>query len=128
MKLIYLSVNGKMRLENWNGNKNTIEMPDGVHPLTNDSVWHDAKRRRPPVMILTQGAFPPYGASMAHTDVSNVLYSSEVAEKVFRPQSVSKMWHRQFTAAFRWLVASMMYLFVIALVAWSIWPLIFGGA
>lgn len=121
MKLIYLAVDGKARLENWSPNKNVVEMPDGLHPVTNDGVWQDARRRKPPLMLMTQGAFPAWGSSMAHHDVGNVLYSTELAERAFRPQSVSKMWVRALVQAVRWFMASAAMLFVVAIIAYSLY-------
>jgi hypothetical protein len=93
-KLIFLTVDGRARIENTKIGTRLIEMPDGYHPLTNDSVWQDAERMRPPAIVLIQGVLGGYGSNMTREDVLTTLYEIELAERAFRPASVSKMWMR----------------------------------
>jgi len=94
MKLVYLTVGGNATTESTKLRERFIEMPDGYHPVTNDSVWQDAKRRRDPMLFIIQGVRAPYGGTMAEKDVSLLLYEMELRERAFKPNSVSKMWWR----------------------------------
>lgn len=127
MKLIYLKNDGQAVTENATIGARLVEMPDGYHPMTNDGVWQDAKRRRPPVLLIVQGVLGPYGASMTTEDTLHVLYEIEVAERAFRPQNVSKMWARKLAAMFAWMVKYGVMLFMLALAAWAIWSSFMGA-
>ena len=96
MKIFYLTVDGICKIENTRVRARNLEMPDGPHPVTNDSVWQDAKRIRPPVMIILQDVFGPLGASMAKEDVKIRIYEIKMATMAFKSPSLSKMWQRAF--------------------------------
>ena len=127
MKLIYLTNDGKARVENSKVGTRLIEMPDGYHPITNDSVWQDAKRKSDGIMLLFQGVLPAYGGSMAEDDVLNVLREVEYAEKSFKPMSNSKMWMRSLSALVAFGFKYGMLLFIVALAVWSLYPTLTGG-
>jgi hypothetical protein len=120
MKLIYLTVDGRARIENAKIGTRLVEEPDGYHPVTNDSVWQDAKRLKDAVMIVVQGVLGPYGASMTEADTLQVLYEIDIVERAFKPQSVSKMWQRWFANAFAWFMKYGILLFIIAIVGYSV--------
>jgi len=120
MKLIYLTVDGTAKVENWKVNARNVEMPDGPHPVTNDSIWQDSKRIGPAVMMVLQDVFPPYGASMASEDVKTRIYEVKLASMAFRQPSVSKMWQRALANAFAWLMKYGILLFIIAIVGYSV--------
>lgn len=127
MKLIYLTVDGRARVENTKLGTRLIEEPDGYHPVTNDSVWQHSERRREPIMFIVQGVLGPYGASMTEEDTLNVLYEIDVAEKAFKPQSVSKMWHRAFAAIFDWLMKYGIILFIAGATGIAVAQSLLGG-
>lgn len=127
MKLFYLTNEGSVRVENAKIGTRLLEMPDGYHPVTNDGIWQDAKRRAAPVMVLMQGVLGPYGSSMTEEDTLNVLLEIELAERAFKPQSVSKMWQRQLAAIITWLGKSLPYLFIISIIAYGVYTTFFGG-
>ena len=127
MLVFYLTVEGLAKKEKMHLNKRMVEMIDGNHPVTNDSVWQDARRRRPPVMVIIQGVRGPYGATMEIEDVSSVLYEIENDERAFRPPSVSKMWLRQLTAIGSWLMKSGLYVAIMLLVVYLLWSSVLGG-
>jgi len=104
MKLIYLAVDGRATIENTKLRTRQMEMPDGYHPVTNDSVWQDAKRLRDSIMVIIQGVRGPYGATMEVEDVSSVLYEIDVIERAFKNQSVSRIWQRAFARFGEWLL------------------------
>lgn len=113
MKLIYLTVDGRELTENWKVNSRILEEPDGYHPVTNDSVWQDSKRLRPPRMIIIQGVTPPFGAIMAHEDMKAILKEKIIAEHGFKHPSVSKIWVRWISNIIDWVITR--------------WPLLFVG-
>jgi len=127
MLVFYLTVDGRAVKEKVKLKQRMIEMPDGNHPITNDSVWQDARRRRPPVMIIVQGVRGPYGATMENEDVSSILYEIECDERAFRPPSVSKMLWRQLTAVGSWLMKSGFYVAIMLLVVYLLWSSVLGG-
>lgn len=128
MKLIYLTNEGKARIENAKIGTRLVEMPDGYHPVTNDGVWQDSKRRSDAVMVLMQGVLGPYGSSMTEEDTLNVLLEIELAERAFKPQSVSKMWQRSLAAMFDWFMKYGIILFIVAITGYAIVNSLTGGA
>ena len=127
MKLFYLTVEGLCRVENTRITARNVEMPDGPHPVTNDSVWQDAKRVRPPVMIIIQGVLGPYGSSMASEDVKTIMYEVKLASMAFRQPSISKMWQRMLAASVAWLMKYGMILFIVAIGAYAVGSTLLGG-
>lgn len=127
MKLIYLMVDGHGRMESAKVGQRLIEMPDGYHPLTNDSVWQDSKRVGPPLLMITQGVLGPYGSTMTKEDVLSMLLEVELAERSFKPASVSKMWHRSLQRLWDFAVAYGIWLFMILVAAWAIIPTFMAG-
>lgn len=128
MKLIYLKIDGTARLETAKVNQRMIEMPDGYHPITNDSVWQDGRRLRDPILIMVQGVLGPYGANMTEEDTRHVLYEIDVAEKAFKPASVSKMWMRTLAAMAGWLMKYGIPLSIFALAAYLVITQLIKGA
>src|SRR4030042_1844667 len=102
-------------------------MPDGYHPLTNDSVWQDSKRVGPPILFITQGVLGPYGSTMTREDVLSMLLEVELAERSFKPASVSKMWHRGLQRLWDFMIAYGIWLFLILVAAWAIIPTFMAG-
>jgi len=127
MKLIFPTVAGVCRVENTKAIARNMEMPDGIHPMTNDSVWQHSKRTLPPVMIIFQDVLAPYGASMASEDIKTRIYEVKLASMVFKSPSVSKMWQRQLAAIFSWIGKSLPYLFIIGIIGVSLYSYLTGA-
>jgi hypothetical protein len=127
MKLVYLTNDGKARVETAKVGTRLIEMPDGYHPITNDSVWQDAARKSDGMMILFQGVLPAYGGTMAEHDTLNVLREVEYAEKSFKPMSNSKMWQRSLAGLWTFGMKYGITLFIVALAGYSIYTSFTGG-
>jgi len=129
MRLVYLTFDGRAKVEKTRSiTTRLIEMPDGNHAYTSDSVLQDARRLRAPIVIIQQGVFAPYGATMANKDAKHVLYEIDVAEKALKPPSVSKMWQRSFQRIFDWFAENIIFLFVIGLIAFGIVQVVTGGS
>jgi hypothetical protein len=120
MKILYLKVDGMCRVENWKVNARNLEMPDGPHPVTNDSIWQDSKRLGPAVMMVVQDVLGPYGASMASEDVKTRMYEVKLASMAFRPPSISKMWQRMLANAFDWLMKYGIIIFIVIMAGYSV--------
>lgn len=90
----YHRVDGTMRVEKTKLNARYIEMPDGYHPITNDGVWQDDRRKGPPMMVIVEGVLGPIGADMTETDVSGMLTEVEIVKRSHKPQHISRMWMR----------------------------------
>jgi hypothetical protein len=120
MKILYLKVDGSCKVENWKVNARNLEMPDGPHPVTNDSIWQDSKRTGPAVMMVIQDVFGPYGASMAAEDVKTRMYEVKLASMAFKQPSVSRMWQRMLANAFAFFMKYGIILFIVALVGYSV--------
>ncbi len=127
MKLMHLNVDGTVRMENARITQRMVEFPDGYHPKTNDSVWQDAKRKRPPVMISIEGVLPFYGGSMTAEDILHELYDVELSERAMKNQSVSKMNWRWIQALFAGLAKYAVALFVAGLIGFGLYSQYFGG-
>lgn len=128
MKILYRKVDGLCKVENWKVNARNLEMPDGPHPVTNDSVWQDSKRIGPAVMMIDQDVFPPYGASMAAEDVKTRMYEVKLASMAFKSPSISRMWQRWFANAFEWFMKYGIILFIIAISGYAVLNSLTGGA
>lgn len=98
MRLLYITVDGRCVPEKCSADVDFIQMPDGLHPMTNDSVWQDARRVKDSLLIIIKGVRGPYGAVMENDDVSRALYALKVKENAFQKAKVSKMWTRKFAA------------------------------
>lgn len=127
MYLIYLGVDGSARLERAAVRERLIEMPDGIHPVTNDSVWQDAKRIRQPAMVFIQGVRAAYGSTMEAKDIELVLYDLEVKERALKKPKISKMWVRTLAAIGRWFLTYWTILMTIILIAYGFYSAFSGG-
>lgn len=127
MKILYLKVDGLCKVENWKVNARNLEMPDGPHPVTNDSIWQDSKRTGPPVMMVIQDVFGPYGASMAAEDVKTRMYEVKLASMAFKQPSISRMWQRMLANAFAWFMKYGIILFIIAISGYAVISSLTGG-
>ena len=120
MKLIYITNEGRFRLESSRVGTRLIEMPDGYHPVTNDSVWQDANRKTDGVMVLIQGVLGPYGANMTERDTTNLYREVKYAERCFKPMSNSKMWQRSLASMFAWFYKYGITLFIVAIAGYAL--------
>jgi hypothetical protein len=93
-----------------------IEMKDGYHPVTRDSVYQDIDRKKDPICIIWQGITPPQGAQTTDEYMNNLLLTIEMVRMSRRQQSVSRIWFRRLQAAGDWLltygVTAMIFLFL----------------
>jgi len=122
MKLIYLTVDGRAKIETCHlGGEVMFETADGYHPVTNDSIWQDAKRIKDPIMVIVQGVRGPYGATMEEGDVSRVLFDMELRERSFKPQSVSRMWWRSLVRLSEWFMKYIVLIVMGIIIAWAMY-------
>ena len=128
MKILYLKVDGLCKVENWKVNARNLEMLDGPHPVTNDSIWQDSKRLGPAVMMVIQDVLAPYGASMASEDVKTRMYEVKLASMAFKEPSISKMKWRMLANAFDWLMKYGIILFIVAISGYAVINSLSGGA
>jgi len=126
-KLIFLTVDGRARVENTRIGTRLIEEADGYHPLTNDSVWQDAERLRPPAIVLIQGVLGGYGSNMTREDVLTTLYEIELAERAFKPPSVSKIWQRNLAWLFGAFSKYAVVMFIVGIVGFALYNQYLGG-
>jgi len=127
MKILYLKVDGLCKVENWKVNARNLEMPDGPHPVTNDSIWQDSKRTGPPIMIIFQDVLGPYGSSMASEDVKTRMYEVKLASMAFKQPSISKMWQRWLANAFEWFMKYGIILFIVAITGYAVIQSLMGA-
>ncbi len=120
MILLYLTVDGRAIVEKTRINQRLFEMPDGYHPLTNDSVWQDSKRQIDPIVVVIQGVTPPYGAQMARNDILSMLYEIDVAEHSLGKQNVSKIWWRALVRLGEWLWKKGIYLLIAGYIIYNV--------
>jgi hypothetical protein len=102
MKLIYLTVDGREIVEKAHITQRIIQEPDGYHPVTNDSVWHNTRRRPDTRIVILDGVLPPLGSNMAHEDVVSLFREEITMEAGFEKKPVSKMWMRSFARMGEW--------------------------
>ena len=127
MKILYLKVDGLCKVENWKVNARNLEMPDGPHPVTNDSIWQDSKRIGPAVMMVIQDVLGPYGSSMASEDVKTRMYEVKLASMAFKQPSISKMWQRWLANAFEWFMKYGIILFRVAITGYAVIQSLMGA-
>lgn len=128
MIIIYLKKGGTAHIEKAKEPTETLlEMPDGNHPLTNDSYWQDAKRLRDSMVMVIQGVRGPYGATMEENDIALVLYDMKLREMALKPQNVSRMWWRALQRLGDWLVKYGYLLFIGSIMAWALYTSFLGG-
>ena len=75
-------------------NARYLEMPDGDHPMTNDSFWQHSERRQIPIIAFFEGVPGALGSDMVAKDMENMLTEIELIKLSFRNPGVSKMWVR----------------------------------
>jgi len=127
MKLIHLNVDGTARIENAKITQRIVELPDGYHPKTNDSVWQDAMRKKPAMMFSLEGVLRFYGGSMAQEDILHALYDVELSERAMKQQSVSKMSWRWLAQLWGGLMKYGVVLFFVAIIGWALYYQYLGG-
>lgn len=104
MRLIYLTVDGREIVEKAKITQRIIEEPDGYHPLTNDAVWHNVRKRPDERIVILDGVLPPLGSMMAHEDIVSLFREEIAMEAGFQKKPVSRMWGRAFARAGDWLL------------------------
>ena len=101
MTIQYFTVDGRCIIDRSTVGSRYLEMRDGYHPVTNDSMWQDDKRMRPPMICIFEGVTPALGASMAHEDIKVLFTEMTAIRRCHKQPSVSKMWLRALANMFR---------------------------
>ena len=94
VRILHFTVTGQAMMEKTRVNARYLEMPDGDHPMTNDSFWQDSERRQMPIIAFFEGVPGALGSDMVAKDMENILTEIELIKLSFRNQGVSKMWVR----------------------------------
>lgn len=126
-RVFYFMVDGSASVEKIRRIPPLLEMPDGYHPVTNDSVWQDAKRIRDPIMVLIQRVRAPYGGTMENEDVSNVLFEIELDERAFKKHKVSKMWARAFERVVDFILTKGIFILILIFIGYFIVQAMLGA-
>lgn len=116
MRILYFTIDSRATVEKTRRVPRLLEMPDGYHPVTNDSVWVDAKRLMEPLLVVINGVRAPYGGTMEKDDVSRVLFEIEVDEKAFKKPPVSKLWMRSVERLVQFFVSKGLYIGIIVFI------------
>ena len=120
-------VDGTMKVEKTRLNARYIEMPDGYHPITNDSVWQDDKRMRQPLMVIVEGVLGPMGADMTETDVSGMLKEVEIVKRSHKPQHISRMWMRRIQQFFDFIASRGLPTLILIFIGYVLYSAFAGG-
>ena len=126
-RVIYFKVDGSATGEKVKHIPTLLEMPDGYHPVTNDSVWQHAKRVMEPVMVIIQRVRAPYGGTMENEDVANVLFEIELEERAFKSHKVSKMWMRSLGRLMDFIVTKGIFIVILIVIAYYLVQSMLGG-
>lgn len=128
-KLAYFRVDGSATVESARLDYRLIEMPDGPHPLTNDSVWQHAKRRFPPIVFFMQDVLPAYGASMHHEDIKTQVFGTKLKQMALKDPTgrMSKVWIRRIEAFFEFLWSRGAIILVALFIIYNVASAMFGG-
>ena len=127
MRIFYLKIDGTMKIEKTKATEPILEMRDGYHPITNDSIWQDTKQRGDARLFIVQRVTPPLGANMAHNDIKAILQEQIISEHGFKKPQVSKMWMRGVERAVDWLLANGIILAITALIIYVVAQYILGA-
>lgn len=120
--IVYVTKGGDATIERTKEpSENILEMPDGDHPLTNDSFWQDENRRMNPVLFIVQGVRAPYGGTMEQDDIKRVLYDMDLRERAFKRQSVSKMSWRFLGRMGEWVIKYGVLIVMGVIIAWALY-------
>lgn len=121
MRILYFTVDGRCVPEKTKTtNARLLEMPDGYHPVPNDSVWQDAKRLMEPILVIVYGVRGPIGGTMETEDVSSVLYEIDMDEHAFKKPRISKMWARALGRFVDFFVSKGIYIAIIIFILYMI--------
>lgn len=126
-RVFYIKVDGTAIMEKVRNIPPLLEMPDGYHPVTNDSIWQHAKRVMEPVMVVIQRVRAPYGGTMEAEDVSNILYEIELDERAFKKHGVSKMWMRAIERFMDFVVSKGIFILILMFIAYYVIQSMMGG-
>ena len=126
-RIIYFQVDGSASAEKIKKIPPLLEMPDGYHPITNDSVWQHAKRVMEPVMVIIQRVRAPYGGTMEAEDVSNVLFELELEERAFKKHHISKMWARALGRLVDFFISKGIFIIILIFIGYYLVQSMLGG-
>jgi len=114
MRILYFTNDGRTVVEKAKINARYLELPDGYHPITNDSIWQDSKRMRDPVLPVFEGVLGPIGSDMVEEDVKGILTEVEIIKKSHKNPQISKMWMRLLQRLGGWFFkyGIMMFIFI----------------
>lgn len=127
LRSLFCSVDGQSRAEKVKLDTLLIEMKDGYHPVTRDSVYQDIERKKDPICLLWQGVTPPQGAETTDDYMKNLLLTIEMVRMSRRQQSISKMWFRKLQAGMNWMMSYGMMLIIMVFVAIVLSQSLLGG-
>jgi len=126
-RILYFTNDGRVVIEKTNINARYLELPDGYHPITNDSIWQDSKRMRDPVLPVFEGVLGPLGSDMIETDVKTMITEAEIIKKSHKKLNISKMWVRVLQRMGSWLYKYGLLLFVSIFIIYTIIKAFIGG-
>jgi hypothetical protein len=118
--LRYITQDGRMVEQKTVINERYIEMRDGFHPMTNDCVFQDSRRRKDNSILIPEQCTVPLFSEMGDAEMATLFREYVVAESKYKQPTVSKMWIRSLVALWDWIrghgVALMIGLFIIYIV------------
>ena len=127
MIIQYFTAEGRCIIEKTRLSARYLEMRDGDHPLTNDSVWQDDKRTRQPILVIHEGCLGPFGADMTEEDIISIMTEIELIKLSYKKPSVSKMWTRAIARMFEWIVSKGLMILIIAMIGYFVLQSILQG-
>ena len=127
MIIQYFTAEGRCLIEKTRLSARYLEMRDGDHPITNDSVWQDDKRIRQPILVIHEGCLGPFGADMTEEDIISIMTEIELIKLSYKHPSVSKMWMRGMGRMFEWFWSRGVMLLIFGMIAYFVLQSILEG-
>lgn len=127
MKAIYLSVTGHAYAENLKATTSLVEMKDGYHPITNDSVFRDRERKDDAIVVIWQGVAAPEGANQTRQFITDVFVDIEIKKMAHDRKKVNKIWHRQVAAIIGAVAKYGLQLIIFIIIAYILVDAFIGG-
>ncbi len=128
MRIIYLPFDRYIQIEKVRAiRQQLIEMPDGYHPFTADAIWHHARRRLEPIIMIAQSRLEPFGSRYSKKQAYILLFELEGKERALKTPSVSKMWIRKLFAFFDWFASKGIVYVILGMVGIIVLASLLGG-
>lgn len=105
MRVFYTTSSGLATVEEVKPHVRVIEMKDGLHTITKDSVYRDIENERNAMVFIWQDVTPSQGGSLTE----DALLSIEVAKMNRQSTKISRYWKRKYARGMWWFLRAVYF-------------------